>query len=110
MARAERERRDLDRVDLAAPGELADRRRQARVVGLVRDRLRPARDEPEQVDRHRLARAGPVAPVATLARVEPAALVAHPELGALLVVVEQPDVADLALAFVDERLREHAEE
>src|SRR5258706_5671802 len=110
IASPEREGRRMDHLDADATDRAPHRRRQARVIAFVDDRAPPSRDVFEEMARHALALPHDGVPLATLRRVEPTGLLAHPELDAPLVVVRQPDVAGQALALFYERLRERLEE
>ena len=59
---------------------------------------------------HALARQRQRGPVLARLREEVIAEIRHPELAAAPILVEQPDAARVALALLDERLDEDAEE
>jgi hypothetical protein len=63
----------------------------------------------EQIRAHALARETERVPVAARAGVETIDDVGHPELAALLVVVDQPHRAGVTVALIDHRLRQGAE-
>jgi hypothetical protein len=84
--------------------------RQAMIVALVLDRLRPSRFVREQVLSHLLSRECQLVPRAGGAGVEPIDHVRHPQLRQLMLFVDQPDAAGVAIALFDHCLRQHAKE
>ena len=80
------------------------------IVAPVLNGLGPARRVREEVGSHALARERQRVPPAARARVQPIHDVRHPQIAALMLVVDQPDTARMAVAFFDHRLRQHAEE
>ena len=106
IASAQHQRSDRDRGDAGAAIELTHRFRQPIVESVVLDRARPSRLMRIEMIRHALARQLEIAPVRAPARVELIDEVGEPQLAAMLVFVDQPHAARMALAQHHERLCE----
>ena len=117
-AAAEQQRRGDDRSASGPAAELANRLRQPRIVELVLDGLAPAGRVREEVRGHALAREpallpgrlarSPASPFGR--REQPILHVRHPQVALLHALVDQPHRARVALALLDHRLRQPAEE
>ena len=109
-ASAEDERSDDDRLHARAAVEFPNRLGQARIVAAVLDALGPSRRVARRDGSPCSRAARPSASQSALVRVYSRSRRSHPQVAPLLVLVDQPDAAPVALALFDQRLREHAEE
>ncbi len=101
---ADHERRHQRRAEPLLTDEVAHAGRHPLVIGAVFNRLMPARLIRKEMTRKGLARELRRLPLGTVGGEHLAFQVHHPDIAALLVLVDQPDADLVAFAFFGERL------